>query len=261
MRQNYEQYTAEHREVWQRLFSRQAANLTDKVAPAYLQSLQAMNEVLNEQQIPCFEKLNELLYRRSGWHITVVPGLIPVNDFFALLAQRQFCSSTWLRQLSQLDYLEEPDMFHDIFGHVPLLWDHDYAQFMQEMGKLGVRYAGHREAVTMLERLYWFTIEFGLVGASTQQTRIYGAGIISSFGETNSIFTPDARIEGFQIEDVLYHPFEKDHLQNMYYQIRSLENLFEILPSVEKMLIEETSRSNSEAENKLLVKDSLLAMP
>lgn len=250
MHQKYEQYSAEHQLVWQLLFARQAANLTDKVSPAYLDSLYAMSDVLNEKAIPSIEKLNEALNHRNGWRIIVVPGLIPVNDFFALLAQRRFCSSTWLRQLSQLDYLEEPDMFHDIFGHVPLLWDPGYAQFMQQVGLLGVKYAQHPEAVAMLERLYWFTIEFGLVASHEQAPLIYGAGIISSFGETNSIFTTSANIEPFVLQDVLHHPFEKDHLQNVYYLIPSLEELYGILPAVEKMLLNEINRPITEVRTK-----------
>ena len=235
MKQHYEQYTAEHQEVWQRLFSRQKANLIDKASGVYNHALQGMNHVLQETAIPHLDELSNTLYRHNGWTITVVPGLIPVNDFFTLLAERKFCSSTWLRQLSQLDYLEEPDMFHDVFGHVPLLLDHAYAGFMQQVGMLGVKYAAFPEVVAMLERFYWFTIEFGLVG-NTSRPEIYGAGIISSFGETNSIFSGSVAIRDFDLEDILYHPFTKETLQHLYYCVPSLEKLYQSLPDADQLL-------------------------
>jgi hypothetical protein len=127
--------------------------------------------------------LDKWFENRTAWKIEVVPGLIPVDDFFELLAQKKFCSSTWLRKMEQLDYLEEPDMFHDIFGHIPLLSNALFSDFMQKFGKLGVAAKGDDEQILKLQRLYWFTIEFGMIGSD--DPKIYGAGICSSFGETN----------------------------------------------------------------------------
>jgi phenylalanine-4-hydroxylase len=242
MEQLYNQYTAEQQQVWNILFTRQVQNLQDKVASVYLSALTAMQDVLNADHIPQITALNEVLLRRNGWSIHIVPGLIPVNDFFALLAEKKFCSSTWLRTMAQLDYLEEPDMFHDIFGHIPLFWEKDYAAMMHQIGMLGVKYADYPEAVAMLERFYWFTIEFGLVKHANLQTNIYGAGIISSFGESNSIYQSAANIRPFDLTAVLYHDFVKNELQNLYYEIESLEALYAILPSLDAILKEECER-------------------
>ena len=163
MKQIFENYTNEDHEVWKILFERQKENLNDKACSEYLVALEEMKEVLHPNSIPRFTDLNSWFAQRTGWEIHCVPGLIPVDEFFELLAQKKFCSSTWLRLKSQLDYLEEPDMFHDIFGHVPLLSLPMYSKFMHEFGKLGVAHKDNPEIQIYLQRLYWFTIEFGLI--------------------------------------------------------------------------------------------------
>lgn len=243
MEQLYEQYTDEQQSVWQILFTRQAKNLENKVTPVYQGALMAMQNVLHANSIPRIPVLNEVLLQHCGWSIHIVPGLIPVNDFFALMAEKKFCSSTWLRNMAQLDYLEEPDMFHDIFGHIPLFWDLDYAKLMHEIGLLGVKYAANPAAVAMLERFYWFTIEFGLV-KGMQRTDIYGAGIISSFGEANGIYEVGVTIKSFDLQEILYHDFVKHELQHLYYELDSFETLYTILPLVDTMLAKEAEREN-----------------
>ena len=244
MEQLYDQYTTEQQAVWSILFTRQATNLQSKVAPAYLHALSAMKQVLHPDAIPHIAALNEALLAHCGWSIHIVPGLIPVNDFFALMANKKFCSSTWLRNMAQLDYLEEPDMFHDIFGHIPLFWDKDYADLMHRIGLLGLKYAGCEPAVAMLERFYWFTIEFGLVKGK-QRTDIYGAGIISSFGESNGIYEPGVVIKPFDLVEILHHPFVKHELQHLYYEVDSFETLYAILPLLDAMLAAETARKKA----------------
>ena len=138
MRQNYAAYTANDRLVWKTLYSRQRENLEGKAHELYLECLELLTPVMNEDLIPNYDDLNTVLLETTGWSIHVVKGLIPVEEFFELLAQKKFPASTWLRTMEQLDYLEEPDMFHDIFGHVPLLMDERYAQFMHDFGKHGV---------------------------------------------------------------------------------------------------------------------------
>lgn len=238
MRQHYEHYTAEHQQVWNLLFCRQVENLHGKAAPEYLHQVQALEPTLNNDEIVHFDKLNEVLFRTTGWTIHVVPGLIPAADFLAFLADRKFCSSTWLRNLDQLDYLEEPDMFHDIFGHVPLIMNPDYADFMQRLGTLGVRYAGNEKAIAMLERYYWFTIEFGLI-REAEGTRIYGAGILSSFGESNSIYHPGQVIRQFCLKQILQHDFIKSDMQQEYFEIESFRQLYESLEEVESILADD----------------------
>lgn len=234
MIQNMEGYTSEDKLVWKTLFNRQVKNLKDKVSGEYQEALDDMETVLNANSIPCIDDINKWFKQSTGWEIVIVPGLIPVEDFFQLLAEKKFCSSTWLRTMEQLDYLEEPDMFHDIFGHVPLLSNPIFSEFMQEFGKVGCAVIDDKEKVTELQRLYWFTIEFGMI--NQQEPTIYGAGIISSFGESNRSVRPDIQKIPFKIESVLKKSFHTDEVQDEYICINSFEQLFDSLKGIEEIL-------------------------
>jgi len=224
MRQQFENYTIEDFKVWKTLFERQDENLKDKASTDYLISLDELKTVLNADSIPNFNTLNKVLYEKTGWSIEVVPGLIPVADFFELLAQKRFCSSTWLRTMEQLDYLEEPDMFHDIFGHIPLFMNKEYGGFAQKMGEIGVQFKDSEKVLTELQRIYWFTIEFGLLKGS--QPEIYGAGIISSFGETNFIFEIGTEILPFDLDEIINTDFCNSEIQTKYFLLNSLKELY-----------------------------------
>lgn len=224
MKQHMDGYSAEDLAVWKTLFERQEVNLQDKVCPEYLEALKNMKSVLNADSIPDFRKIDDWFSDKTGWTIEVVPGLIPVEEFFALLAEKKFCSSTWLRTMKQLDYLEEPDMFHDIFGHVPLLSHPVFSDFMQQFGKLGCAISHDTEAVLALQRLYWFTIEFGLL--QPENPLIYGAGIISSFGESNRAVSLDVNKLKFEMEIVTNKPFRTDVVQEEYVCVDSFDALF-----------------------------------
>lgn len=226
MKQHYDLYDEQDLKVWKILFERQVENLKSKASLHYLSCLREVETVLNAKEIPNFESLNAFLLNQSGWQIEVVPGLIPVHEFFELLSIRRFCSSTWLRKMEQLDYLEEPDMFHDIFGHIPLFADKNYADLMQRIGALGVQYKEHPAIIDGLERFYWFTIEFGLI-RELDAFKIYGAGIISSYGESNHIYLPDVEIRTFDIVEILKTDFDKSTIQKLYYEISSFDNLHE----------------------------------
>jgi phenylalanine-4-hydroxylase len=232
MKQHYENYTSADFAIWNLLFSRQVKNLQNKASTAYLEALAKMKPVLNATEIPNFSKLNQWFETETGWQIECVPGLIPVEDFFELLAQKKFCSSTWLRSMENLDYLEEPDMFHDIFGHVPLLCNPIFSNFMHEFGKLGVQMKNDKERLVQLQRLYWFTIEFGLIHEQT--SKVYGAGIASSFGETNLSVGNSVKVSPFDLETILHQSFETDHVQNHYFLIASYEQLFEAIMNLKK---------------------------
>lgn len=238
MKQKYEKYTEEDFLVWKTLFNRQEENLPGKAHPEYLRCLDELSDVLNPDEIPNFDKLNEKLLAENGWSIVVVPGLIPVDQFFKLLSQKKFCSSTWLRKMSQLDYLEEPDMFHDIFGHIPLLMNEQYAKFVQRFGEMGVKYGHDKVVEKQLQRLYWFTIEFGLI-EQQDDTRIYGAGILSSSGETNHIFDDDIDVLPYDVEKVLHTDFITSEIQTLYYEIDSFTQLFQSVEELEEQLKEE----------------------
>lgn len=224
MKQQFEKYTKEDFLVWKTLFERQVVNLKDKACDEYLQALDDMGEVLNADSIARFTELNQWFKSRTGWEIYCVPGLIPVDEFFDLLSRKKFCSSTWLRTMDQLDYLEEPDMFHDTFGHIPLLSNPVFSNFAHEFGKLGKSLAHDEEKVLMLQRLYWFTIEFGLI--KQDGLKIYGAGIASSFGESISSLESHNEKREFEMDEVLNKMFKTDEIQNTYFVIDSFESLF-----------------------------------
>lgn len=233
MRQEYDKYTKEDVKVWRTLFERQIENLQDKACGDYLQCLNDMSEVLNSDMIPNFEELNEWLGKRTGWQIEVVPGMIPVDEFFELLSQKKFCSSTWLRSWEQLDYLEEPDMFHDIFGHIPLLANPVFSEFVHEFAKIGKEAIGNEEKLIQLQRLYWFTIEFGLM-KENDQLKIYGAGIISSFGESKTSIAGDMSHHEYNIDQILNKPFVNNEPQSEYFVIQSLDELFESIVNLNR---------------------------
>lgn len=229
MQQNMQAYTSNDQLVWKTLFNRQHENLKTKGSSIYLDCLSEMEPVLNAKQIPDFKAINAWFENRTGWKIAVVPGLIPVQDFFDLLAEKRFCSSTWLRSMHQLDYIEEPDMFHDIFGHIPLLVNPVFSEFAQKFGLLGQAFRDDPLALLQMQQLYWFTIEFGLI-LENDQPKVYGAGIISSFGETNRIANRDCTVHPFELNNVLGKLFQTDVLQDDYFIIKSLNQLIEALP-------------------------------
>lgn len=245
MQQVYEQYGPQDYLVWKTLFTRQSPNLEQHACQEFRDCLDEMSTVLHADAPPRFTELNELLLSKNGWSIEVVPGFLPVDEFFALLAKKRFCSSTWLRRMDQLDYLEEPDMFHDILGHIPLYMNSDYADYAQKLGELGVRYAANEEIITQLQRLYWFTIEFGVM-KEEGETKIYGAGIASSKGEVDHIYNDDVEILPFDIEKVMANDFIITEVQNRYYEIESFAQLFDTLKQLEEILPDPESMMTSE---------------
>lgn len=225
MKQLYDNYTPEDLAVWSILFNRQVENLKDKASNDYLLALKEMEDVLCASKLPNFEELNQWFSAKTGWSIECVPGLIPVDQFFELLANKKFPSSTWLRSKDKLDYLEEPDMFHDVFGHIPLLSQPEYSDFIHQFGKLGKAFIHNEEKLLQLQRLYWFTIEFGLI-LENNNLRIYGAGILSSFGESISSLT-SSEIErvDFEMNTILKTDFCTSEMQNKYFIVDSLLTL------------------------------------
>ena len=232
MKQEFEKYTQEDKDVWKILFDRQIINLQGKASQHYLNALDSMKEVLNADSMPNFEEINKWFQGSTGWEIYCVPGLIPVDEFFVLLSERKFPSSTWLRSMEKLDYLEEPDMFHDVFGHIPLLCNPIFSDFIHEFGKLGKCLIHDDEKLVMLQRLYWFTIEFGLI--QEDEVKIYGAGIMSSFGEAISSVLPGTTKKKFVLDQVLQMDFITTEMQSFYFVIESLEELFKSIVLLSK---------------------------
>lgn len=234
MKQHYDDYTAEDHEIWGILFERQHKNLQGYSCSEYLECLDELDDVLTPEKVVDFRELDEALSSRTGWTIEVVEGLIPVEQFFKLLARKKFSASTWLRSREQLDYLEEPDMFHDIFGHTPILINESFSRFAQKFGELGVRFIDHPTIVKQLQRIYWFTIEFGVMKDPQLGHKVYGAGIISSYGETNHVMEDEIDVRDYNIHDVIKTEFRTDVIQSLYYKIDHFDQLFESLVEIEQ---------------------------
>jgi phenylalanine-4-hydroxylase len=220
--QRWERFTADEHQVWDLLFARQQKQLAGRAIAAFARGLDVLR--LSRPGIPDFEELNERLFARTGWTVVSVPGLIPDDVFFEHLSRRRFPAGNFIRSRSRLDYLEEPDVFHDVFGHVPLLADPAAADFMQALGQRGLEAIGHG-ALHRLARLYWYTVEFGLAreGAAL---KIYGAGIVSSFGETHyALESPGPRRHAFDLRRVLRTTYRTDTYQQAYFVIDSLDAL------------------------------------
>lgn len=231
--QIYENYTAEDFQVWKILFDRQMENLEGKVAEEFLAALETVE--FRNDRIPNFKEVNRILAGQTGWQIVTVPNISPAEEFFSLLANRKFTATCWLRAMEELDYLEEPDMFHDVFAHTPLLSNTAYTDFFQRMGKLALRYIEHPELVRKLQRLYWFTIEFGLI-RNAGKLKIYGAGIISSKGETAHALGNASTKHEYDVARIFDHDFRTDIIQEEYYVIDSFEQLTASFPQIEELL-------------------------
>ena len=234
VKQVYSNYTEEDFSVWKILFNRQMKNLRLHAAADYLQAVKDIG--FNEREIPEFEQINKTLAKFTGWKIITVQGICPPVEFFRLLSQKTFTCTCWLRTMEELDYLEEPDMFHDVFGHVPLLTNPAYCEFFQALGAMGVKYIDQPEIVDMLERLYWFTIEFGLI-RENGDTKIYGSGIISSVGETLHALGNQSRKFDFDVERIMDHGFRTDVIQEEYFVIDNLQELVNSLPLAEEKIL------------------------
>jgi len=228
--QNYEEYTQEDFLVWRKLFEKQISALEKYASRYYLEALNKVN--FRPDAIPDFAALNKLLFNYTGWKLQVVPGLVPPEEFFRLLSQKIFPATCWLRTMAEIEYIEEPDMFHDVFGHVPLLANEQYARFMQAFGALALQYIDQPAIIDILSRLYWYTIEFGLINDGAH-TKIYGAGILSSPGETANSMDQNIPKLNFDIATVLNTTYRGDLMQNQYFVIDSLEQLYHILPATE----------------------------
>lgn len=219
-------YSATDHEVWRQLYQRQREVLAGRASDEFLRAQDAMG--MTPDAIPKFSDLNKILEATSGWTLVGVEGLLPELDFFDHLANRRFPVSWWIRRPDQIDYIEEPDLFHDLFGHVPLLMLPVFADYMEAYGRGGVKAHGiGPEALQMLTRLYWYTVEFGLI-RQKDGLRIYGSGIVSSKGESIHCLESAApnRI-GFDLERIMRTRYRIDTYQKTYFVIDSYEQLIE----------------------------------
>lgn len=240
--QGHIHYSDDENAMWQALLTRQAKQIPNRACSAYIEGLEKLN--LPSTHIPQLHDIDEILQATTGWQTAAVPALISFGKFFKLLANKRFPVATFIRRFEDMDYIEEPDVFHEIVGHCPLLTHPAFAAFNETYGKLGLD--ASKEERWFLARLYWFTIEFGLVGSHPDNRRIYGGGILSSPSETvyalngsdtlqqsNHQQQPQNQPEhrAFDLLDVLRTPYRIDHIQPIYYVIDDLDALFDIVDS------------------------------
>lgn len=220
--QHWERYTAQEHATWKTLFERQARLLPGRACEEFIQGLRDLP--LDAERIPDFRRLNEVLERRTGWQVVAVPGLVPDDVFFEHLANRRFPSGNFIRKPHELDYLEEPDIFHDVFGHVPMLMNPVIADFIQAYGAGGLR-AQSFGVLDKLARVYWYTVEFGLV-RQADGLRLYGAGIASSPSETVfSVEDASPNRIRFDLERVMRTRYRIDDFQETYFVLDDLDEL------------------------------------
>ncbi|HWV11780.1 MAG TPA: phenylalanine 4-monooxygenase [Sphingobium sp.] len=220
--QDWGSYSPQDHAVWDQLFARQAALLPGRAVKEFIDGLDILR--IARPGIPNFEELSERLMKRTGWQVVAVPGLVPDKVFFEHLANRRFVAGRFIRRPDQLDYLQEPDVFHDVFGHVPLLAHPVFADYMQAYGEGGLRADG-LGAIEKLARLYWYTVEFGLIRQDAE-LKIYGAGIVSSYGE--SVFAlddPSPNRIGFGLKRLMRTKYRIDDYQQSYFVIDSFDDL------------------------------------
>jgi phenylalanine-4-hydroxylase len=220
--QDWDVYTPAEHVVWDQLFARQATMLPARVTREFMDGLDILR--LSKPGIPRLDELSERLQKATGWSVHAVPGLVSDELFFEHLANRRFVAGRFIRRPEQIDYLQEPDIFHDVFGHVPLLSHPVFADYMQAYGRGGVRAMKHG-AIAKLARLYWYTVEFGLV-RSEGALKLYGAGLVSSHAE--SVFAlddPSPNRIGFRLKRVMQTRYRIDDFQQSYFVVDSYEDL------------------------------------
>lgn len=231
-------YTGEEHAVWHDLITRQRPIVEKYACDDYLQALERMH--FPTDRIPQCQEVSAVLRRHTGWEVAPVPALIPFDRFFQLLADKKFPAASFIRSREEMDYLQEPDIFHEIYGHTPLLTDPRFAEFTHAYGKTGAR-ADKKDHV-MLARLYWFTVEFGLIN-TRKGLKTYGAGIVSSFGETPYSIDSDKPVrKPFKPVDALRTPYRIDLFQTTYFIINSLEDMFNLAHMDLTGLIDEARR-------------------
>ncbi|MEN8376158.1 MAG: phenylalanine 4-monooxygenase [Gemmatimonadota bacterium] len=231
-RQDYDAYSAEDHDVWTILYERRMTALAETGSRVFLQGAEAIG--LSAERVPELASVNARLGPRTGWRSVPVRGFIPAHDFFVCLAERHFPTTVGVRPRAQLDYLPEPDIFHDVFGHVPLHADPVFAEFLQRFGAVAAR-ARSDAATERMARLFWFTVEFGLVHEAGR-VKVYGSGLISSHADAANALGPDCDRRRFSLDGVMDQPFEIDRLQDVLFIVESFDELFEAVAEAEHRL-------------------------
>jgi phenylalanine-4-hydroxylase len=230
--QDYNSYTETDQQTWAILYQRQVKAVQQYAYANFWNALRLLD--FDGGHIPRFDMLNKRLTTITGWGIYAVPGLIDNAYFFEQLEKRKFGATTWLRKPEQLDYLEEPDMFHDVFGHVPLLADAQVCRYLSGLAVLAWRCNFQEDVVEAIARLYWYTIEFGLVREKSA-LKIYGAGILSSTGETQYCMSGKVKLVPFDVETIIATPYMKDSYQAQYFVLDAMGDLPKAITLLEQI--------------------------
>jgi phenylalanine-4-hydroxylase len=227
--QNWDAYTEENHAVWGILYERRMAQLRNNGSRLFLEGADAI--ALRKDRVPDLADVNGRLGPRTGWNAVPVKGFIPARDFFRCLSERRFPTTIIVRAREQLDYLPEPDIFHDVFGHVPLHADPVFADFLQRFGAVAVR-ARTDEETAQMARLFWFTVEFGLIREGGD-VKVYGSGLISSHGDAANALGPKCDRRPFSLQAVIDQPFEIDHFQDVLFVVDAFDQLFDAVRQME----------------------------
>jgi len=216
----YPDYQQSDHETWESLFKRQMALLPNRVCEEFINGIRKLN--FSSDKIPSLKLLSNIFYKTTGWKVARVPGLIHEQDFFGMLRRKVFPSTDYIREKKELDYTPAPDLFHDMFGHMPLLTDSNFASFYQMIGEAALNAKG--ETRKELETLHWFTVEFGLI-KKPEGMRIYGAGIISSKGEVTHALSDNVKVIPFDPDRIVKQEYDVWHLQPILFAIDSFQQL------------------------------------
>ena len=247
--QRWDCYTPEQHEVWSILFKRRMQQLREAGSKVFLQGIERIG--LQERFVPNLQEVNGKLEALTGWRAVPVSGFLEAKLFFKCLAERRFPTTVIIRRMDQLDYLPEPDIFHDVFGHVPLHSDPVFADFLQQFGAVAAAARTENE-VKMLTRLFWFTVEFGLI-EEDGRTKAYGSGLISSAADCANALGPKCERKPFSLDAIFAQDFEVSDLQNVLFVVKSFDELFEAAERAKKMLLNGDLRGDSSEAVKMVM--------
>jgi phenylalanine-4-hydroxylase len=233
IQQDWTAYSPEQHAVWTELTRRRMLQLHDHACAEYLEGMEALQIRLDK--MPNFARINSLLAPRTGWQLTAVSGFMPGEAFFEMLAARQFPTTTWIRDRNSLEYTPEPDIFHDVFGHVPMHAHPVFADFLQQYGEVCAALTGQPEKLERIGRLFWYTVEFGVIrqGGSIKQ---YGSGLISSNGESTHVIEGKTEIRDFDLQTVLNTTVKVDEFNPVLYAVESFEQIYEAMKEAQQLL-------------------------
>jgi phenylalanine-4-hydroxylase len=230
--QQYQDYTPEQHAVWEELVRRRRPQLETHACREYLEGFEIIG--LRDDRLPNLSAISSRLKPRTGWSTTPVTGFLPAEAFFEMLAARMFPTTTWLRDRNSLEYIPEPDIFHDVFGHVPMHAHRVFADFLQHYGSVCANIKD-ADVLERLGRLFWYTVEFGLI-RQDGQIKVYGSGVISSHGECTNVIDGGCEVRDFKLDEVLSTPVKVDEIHRLLFAIESFDQIYEAMHEAEKQM-------------------------